>query len=555
MINWLRGVGREWGLLALIALGCVALASLQYHWASEVSQAETARLEDAVRGGLDELVRAFDSEMTRSAFEYLPTIEQLDSQGWRAAHRDRALQALARLEHPIFRRVAVAVPQPKGEIFLHEINRETGELTPIEWPADWRPLRNQFLDRIKGVAMRGPLVDPASALLEVPIFDDSEDRRREREWMVYEVDLDYVKTVWLPSLAKTYLGSGTGGDFNLLIHARDNQSQLIYGSAAAAPDSEPDAAAHLFPLQLGRIGRRRPGPPPRPENPGRWIAQASHRTGSIHLAVRRSKQRNLGIAFALLAMIGAAGSMLVRYSKRARQLADMQFNFVAGVSHELRTPLTMIRGAGHNLLTGIVAEPAQRENYLKLIVRNADQLTEMVEQLLSYAAIKKQTSLGSAEAGLLRSPVDITQALSEALDSAGAELQDSGSTIDLQAPPGLPLVQGDPGAIRRIFQNLIANAARHGGGGPIEVTASTSGGFVEVRVSDSGPGIPPEELSQVFDPFFRGERARASRIRGTGLGLSLVRDSISLMGGSVSVQSQPNSGTTFTVTFPVIKQA
>jgi signal transduction histidine kinase len=163
--------------------------------------------------------------------------------------------------------------------------------------------------------------------------------------------------------------------------------------------------------------------------------------------------------------------------------------------------------------------------------------------------------LGSAEAGLLRSPVDITQALSEALDSAGAELQDSGSTIDLQAPPGLPLVQGDPGAIRRIFQNLIANAARHGGGGPIEVTASTSGGFVEVRVSDSGPGIPPEELSQVFDPFFRGERARASRIRGTGLGLSLVRDSISLMGGSVSVQSQPNSGTTFTVTFPVIKQA
>ena len=225
-------------------------------------------------------------------------------------------------------------------------------------------------------------------------------------------------------------------------------------------------------------------------------------------------------------------------------------NFVATVSHELRTPLTVIRGAGHNLLRGVAHEPGQIEQYSKLIIQHAEQLTEMVEQILGLAGIKKNSSAA------LREPVAIADILREAVAVTTTDVKSARCEVQLELPSNLPAIDGDAPALRRVFQNLITNAAKHGGrGGWIGITAvsveNAKPPLIEIKVADRGPGIPKTELSEIFKPFFRGAAAQAMQVRGNGLGLSLVKEVVEAHGGSVAVESHPGSGAVFVVRLPV----
>lgn len=117
-----------------------------------------------------------------------------------------------------------------------------------------------------------------------------------------------------------------------------------------------------------------------------------------------------------------------------------------------------------------------------------------------------------------------------------------------------PEISGDAAALRRVFQNLLTNAARHGGsGGWIGLSAKAVNGaeaMVEVRVADRGPGIPESEQVGIFKPFVRGSAAQERQIRGSGLGLSLVKEIVEAHNGVVLVRSQPGQGATFTVRLP-----
>jgi signal transduction histidine kinase len=191
-----------------------------------------------------------------------------------------------------------------------------------------------------------------------------------------------------------------------------------------------------------------------------------------------------------------------------------------------------------------VKDEHQREVYARTIVRECAQLTEMVDQLLSYGAERNGTALSQAAQGSLGT------AISEAIETSAKELEQSGRAVDVDMPPDLPPVRGDLLTLRRLFINLISNAIRHGGG-EIRVSAERKGALVEVRVADSGAGIPPDEIGQIFDPFYRGQLARTGRTRGTGLGLSLVKEMVERLGGSVGVNSRVGKGTEFLVCLPV----
>jgi signal transduction histidine kinase len=241
---------------------------------------------------------------------------------------------------------------------------------------------------------------------------------------------------------------------------------------------------------------------------------------------------------------------LVLHTRRSRQLAEAQMNFVATVSHELRTPLTVIRGAGHNLLRGVVKEPGQIEDYSKLILQHAGQLNELVEQTLAMAGADK------GRAASPRERVELASILNEAIAAVAEDTRVAQCEVRLELPPSLPSVSGDAAALRRVFQNLITNAARHGGDGRwIGVSAAPANGspppMVEVRVTDRGPGVPAAEQAEIFKPFFRGAAAQAKQIRGSGLGLSVVRHTVEAHGGSVSVESEAGRGATFVVRLPM----
>ena len=135
-------------------------------------------------------------------------------------------------------------------------------------------------------------------------------------------------------------------------------------------------------------------------------------------------------------------------------------------------------------------------------------------------------------------------------------LENGATLAALVIAPGLPLILGDPIALRHALQNLVSNAAKYGteGSNWIGVSACPAGDdqqMVEIRVADRGPGIPIDEQTHIFKPFFRGRRALQDQVHGTGLGLSLVKDIIEAHGGTITVRSESAKGTEFVVRIPV----
>jgi signal transduction histidine kinase len=548
----------EWGFITLLAAVCLVLSYLQYDWTGQVSHAEGERL----RAGLDEQVRqfcyAFDSTLTESCNALVPDNEAVNERNRETVHLLRFQKWQAYHSQPIFSHVAVAVPMP-GKLALYEQDLTTGELTPISWPSGWSEAFAQLSDSSR----RGlpPDEDPSGTLFIFPVKNRGTEPVRpagppkrgnlpssfshspQSEWVLLELDTNYLCTTWLPELAKTYLNSSGPLVYDIQVKTILPPHSAIY-SSPSNKISQASAAVQFN--RQGRDPRAIPGAPPG----FRWNLVARSRPGALEAVVAASHRRNLAIAIALNGMIFIAGLALVQLARRSRRLADAQMNFVAGVSHELRTPLTVIRGAGHNLLHGVASEPEQIEQYSKLIIRNSEQLAQMVEQVLELAGARKNSSAS------LHESVYISNILREAVSATEHETEAAACGVHLELSPDLPAVSGDAPALRRVFQNLIINAAKHGGqGGYIGVTAVLDEEGrqpeIEVQVADHGPGIPEDEMTDIFKPFFRGATAQATQVRGSGLGLSLVREIVEAHGGTISVKSEDGTGAIFTVRLPV----
>jgi signal transduction histidine kinase len=227
-------------------------------------------------------------------------------------------------------------------------------------------------------------------------------------------------------------------------------------------------------------------------------------------------------------------------------------DFVAGVSHELRTPLTVIHTAAYNLRGKLAANPAQVERYGELIQRESARLKALVEQVLRYG--------GAISGSVIRQPepLSVEAVIDDTLAAGKAELEAAHGAVEKSVESGLPAVMGDPLALKHALANLVSNAAKYGLRDDrwIGISASREGSAahpaVEIRVADHGPGIPPEEQGQIFDPFFRGKKAVADQVHGTGLGLNLAKKIVEAHGGSIRVKSEPAKGTEFIVRLPAL---
>lgn len=561
----------EWGFLGLLALLCAGLAALQFRWTGELGRAERLRLQTSLNEQLRRVGSVFDTELLEACTDLMPTTAELDELGPEMAHASRVQRWNATgPSRQLFKKVAVAVPHG-DELDLLALDVETGALRDEPWPVEWDALREDFLARPLDRDEPEPRIAAGSPLIEFPIFeprpaerrpppgggfdgfppDRPPERRppREREWMIFELNLEHVTRVWLPMLIKTHLNTGPKPDYDVEVRANDGSKSVIFSSNPTAQKlgAGVDGSAQFFAVELPWQTRKNRPADGQPR--GRWTLYARHRAGSLEAAVTAARRKNLWVAALLNGLILSAGVALVRYTRRSRQLAETQMKFVANVSHELRTPLTVIRGAGHNLERGIVREPAQIEQYAGLIVKHAEQLTAMVEQVLAYASATHAQSTEHYRA------VSIEEILHDCIAATTPETEAAACKVEVSIAHELPPVIGDAAALRRVFQNLIVNAARHGGSGQWIGIAATlgAGETVKIQVSDSGPGIPENERAKVFQPFFRGASTEARQIRGSGIGLSLVREVVAAHGGSISVHCESGRGTTFTVRLPIAR--
>lgn len=211
--------------------------------------------------------------------------------------------------------------------------------------------------------------------------------------------------------------------------------------------------------------------------------------------------------------------------------------FAADVAHELRTPLAILRSEVEAMQDGVTKpSPAALGSLHEETLR----LTRLVGDLETLARAD------AAGFSLERSSVDLRTVAKEAADEFAAHFEARGITLERSLASCV--TEADPVRLRQVISNLLSNALKFTpDGGRVRVETAPSSRWAEVRVADTGPGIPPEDLEHVFDRFYRGRGARAS---GSGIGLTVVSELVHAHGGEVGIQSQPGTGTTVTVRLP-----
>jgi len=241
---------------------------------------------------------------------------------------------------------------------------------------------------------------------------------------------------------------------------------------------------------------------------------------------------------------------LVRsFNRMARELqaADQQRrNLTADVAHELRTPLHVIQGNLEGILDGVYPPS---EEHLRATLDETHQLARLVEDL---------QTLSLAEAGQLPlqlEQVEVADLLSDVITSFSSQAESQGVDLRLEAggDPAKLVIQADALRLGQVLANLVVNALRHTPpGGSITLRTDRLDGSVRMRISDTGEGIPPEDLPFIFDRFWRGDRSRShAGDTSSGLGLAISKQLVEAHGGRIEAESAPGHGTTFTIELPL----
>lgn len=244
------------------------------------------------------------------------------------------------------------------------------------------------------------------------------------------------------------------------------------------------------------------------------------------------------------AIEGVGQSIVLQDITHLKELDRIKSEFVTTVSHDLRSPLTAILGYVELIERAGEINDQQRE-FVQRVQFSVQQITNLVTDLLD---------LGRIEAGLetTRESSPVSVLARYAVEGLRAAAETRGLQMRVDLPEDLPLVSGDPIRLRQMIGNLLENAIKYTPkDGQVTITASSEGDQVILKVSDTGPGIPPADQPYLFDKFFRASNV-ADRSPGTGLGLSIVKSIVDHHNGRIWVDSSLGKGTTFTVVLPSV---
>lgn len=548
-------------MLALAAF-LLLLAVIQYRWLGQLSSAERERMQAHLNTAAARFSQDFNGELNHAYASFLaaPPARPMTPQDYASRFLEwRSGTAAQRIVRDFY----VVDRGPGGELTLELLQETSGAFLRVEWPARLTGLRQRLLEKAQsefapGQLMNG-IVDDGTLSLVAPRFGPAEAGAFPRislsGWSVAELDAAFLETEYFPELARKHFGGQQALNCNLQVVSNTDRPKVIFELDTPRRGEllqHPDASAPLLDVRPNPFGRGPPGlrPPPLPGDPPGplWQLLVKHRAGSLEASVEDVRRRNLLVSFAILLLMGASMAMLFVSTRRAQRLAELQMEFVAGVSHELRTPLTVICSAGENLADGVVASEERRRRYGSVIRDEGRRLSQMVEEILAFAGANS----GSAAKNF--QPVEISELVDRAVAACGPAFRDHGCEVERQIAADLPQVLGDATSLTHALRNLLSNAVKYGPqSGSIAVKAQGNGGkhpTVEIRIEDKGPGIDPADLPYIFEPFYRGARAKEDQIPGAGLGLSLVKRILEAHGGNVSAANAAGGGASFTLTLP-----
>lgn len=335
--------------------------------------------------------------------------------------------------------------------------------------------------------------------------------------------------------------AGILGGLNEGVLAVDHDGQVLFINAAAA---------RLFQVEADRVKGRPFLEIIRQSALSEFLRQAvdTQAASSRELSVHLPDEHLLAAKAVPVAYPGSkSGVLIILYDvTELRKLERVRQEFVANVSHELKTPLTAVLWQTETLLNGALEDKKHNREFVQVIQDQASRLGRLIDDILDLSAI---------EAKRMR------------FDLAPLALQDLGKPLMASLKPlalakkvklinsleaSLPKVLADREKVVQILTNLVDNAIKFNRtGGEVEVSATVAGNELVISVRDTGLGIPPADVPRIFERFFRVDRARSREMGGTGLGLSIVKHLVEAQGGSVSVESQFDKGSTFRFTLPL----
>jgi signal transduction histidine kinase len=261
------------------------------------------------------------------------------------------------------------------------------------------------------------------------------------------------------------------------------------------------------------------------------------------------KDLSLMIVMALLVIGGIF--MALRTASREMKLSQMKADFVSNVSHELRTPLASIRVFGEFLRLDRVKDHQKVREYGQHIEDESRRLTQLINNILDFSRMESGYKTYSF------AETDVLEIVRGTIKSQEVRLNETGFKVVFDPPPfALPPANVDPDAIARALGNLLDNAVKYSTSEKeITVRAEKKDEFIAISVTDRGIGIAREEREKIFEKFYRVGTGLVHDVKGSGLGLSLVKHIVEAHGGIVTVSSKPGSGSTFTMYLPVAARA
>lgn len=238
-------------------------------------------------------------------------------------------------------------------------------------------------------------------------------------------------------------------------------------------------------------------------------------------------------------------------AKALAEASNKKDEFLTNMSHELRTPMNAVIGLS-NILDSLPEMPPQAKKYIKTLKASADNMMDLINDLLDFAKIES----GSLEIEEIE--FDLAEQVETAVNVANVKAAEKGIGLFVNFAPELNRVyKGDPLRINQVLMNLLSNAVKFTSAGSVEVDVRGEEGpdkdttMITFKVTDTGPGIPPEKLETIFEKFSQADSSITRQYGGSGLGLAIVKGCVEKMGGSITVSSKVDLGSTFTVYLPL----
>jgi signal transduction histidine kinase len=251
--------------------------------------------------------------------------------------------------------------------------------------------------------------------------------------------------------------------------------------------------------------------------------------------------------FILIILLMALGFVFTTYTLNGElRLNRMKSEFISNVSHELKSPLTSIRMMTEMLHQNRVGSEERKSEYYSAMLAESEHLSHLIDNILDFSRIDDDRKKYDF------SDLDMEDLLKKFIASTRERLPDPGFDIVFRCPDRVPVIRADKNAILQVLHNLVDNAIKFSGTSrQIEINLTSNEEELLFSVKDHGIGISPKDYEKIFDRFFRSDEAQRMGIRGSGIGLTIVKKIIEAHKGSIKIESEPGKGSRFTVSFPV----